>query len=213
MSAGRRYPPTCCFIIEKTDMLIVGDVLVSDELVDKCFCCDLSQCEGACCVEGDYGAPLTPDELGDLDENYPVFKKYMTAEGIESVEQNGEMFVFDGAGDFATPLVERTKACAFAFFEDGVCKCAIEKAFLNGEISFRKPISCFLYPIRASKVGKYIALNYHHWDICASACRKGNELRLPIYKFLREPLIRKFGEDWYKELCNAVEQRNQDNVG
>ena len=194
-------------------MLIVGDVLVSDELIDKCFCCELSQCKGVCCVEGDSGAPLAPDEVGDLDENYPVFKKYMTPEGIETVEQNGDTFVFDGSGDFGTPLVESNKACAFAFWEDGVCKCAIEKAYLNGEIPFQKPLSCFLYPVRASKVGKYIALNYHHWDICKSACRKGAELQLPIYRFLKEPLVRKFGADWYEELCKAVDQRNQDNVG
>ena len=194
-------------------MLIVGDVLVSDELIDKCFCCDLSQCHGACCVEGDSGAPLAPEELGDLDENYPLFKKYMTAEGVETVEQNGETFVFDGSGDFGTPLVESTKACAFAFYENGICKCAIEKAFQNGEIPFQKPMSCFLYPVRASKVGKYTALNYHHWDICASACRYGGELHQPIYRFLREPLVRKFGLEWYENLCEAVEQRNRENVG
>ncbi len=191
-------------------MLIVGDVLVSDELIDKCFCCDLTACQGACCVEGDSGAPLAPEEVGDLDENYPIFKKYMTAEGIKTVEQNGDVFVFDGSGDFSTPLVKSNKACAFAFVEDGICQCAIEKAYLNGEIPFQKPISCFLYPVRASKVGKYTALNYHHWNICASACQKGMETHLPIYRFLREPLIRKFGTEWYEELCKAVELRGQD---
>lgn len=191
-------------------MLIVGDVLVSDELIDKCFCCDLSQCQGACCVAGDSGAPVAPDEVGELEEYYPIFKQYMTEEGIETVEMNGETFVYDGQGDFGTPLMESNKACAFAFFEDGICKCAIDKSFLKGEIPFQKPISCYLYPVRASKVGKYIALNYHHWDICQSACRKGMELQLPIYRFLKEPLIRKFGEEWYEELCVAVEQRNHE---
>ena len=188
-------------------MLIVEDVLVSDELIDKCFCCDLSQCKGACCVEGDAGAPLAPEEVADLDEHYPVYCNYMTSEGIEAVERNGETFAYDGEGDFSTPLVESSKACAFAFFEDGICKCAIEKAFLNGEIPFRKPVSCYLYPVRVSKVGKYWALNYHHWDICGSACRNGAELGLPIYKFLKDPLVRRFGEAWYEALCEAVAQR------
>ncbi|MCQ2283874.1 MAG: DUF3109 family protein [Bacteroidales bacterium] len=188
-------------------MLIVGDVLVSDELIDKCFCCDLSLCKGACCVEGDSGAPVAPEEVADLDENYPFFQKYMTEEGVATIEDIGDTFVFEGEGEFGTPLVPSSKACAFAFFEDGVCKCAIEKAFLSGEISFRKPLSCYLYPVRVSKVGKYIALNYHHWDICKCACKKGKELNLPVYQFLKEPLIRKFGVDWYEELCRAVAER------
>lgn len=188
-------------------MLIVGDVLVSDELIDRCFCCDLDTCKGACCVDGDYGAPVAPEEVADLDENYPAFKKYMTEEGIAVVEDNGDTFVYDGEGDFATPLVASNKACAFAYFEDGMCLCAIEKAFLNGEISFRKPISCYLYPIRVKKVGNYLALNYHHWDICQCACKKGKELQLPAYKFLKEPLIRLLGEAWYADLEKAVTER------
>lgn len=191
-------------------MLIVGDVLISDELIDKCFCCDLAQCGGACCVEGDSGAPLAPEEVADLDEHYPVFQKYMTEEGVATVEQIGETFVFDGQGEFSTPLIESDKSCAFSFREDGICKCAIEKSFLNGEIPFQKPISCFLYPVRASKVGKYIALNYHHWDICKSACKKGTDLQIPIYQFLKESLVRKFSSEWYEELCVAVDQRNHE---
>lgn len=189
-------------------MLIVGDVLVSDELIDKCFCCDLSQCKGACCLEGDGGAPVSPEEVSDLEEHYPTFKKYMIPEGIETVEENGDAFVFDGEGSFATPLLASSKACVFAFEEDGILQCAIEKSFLQGEIPFRKPLSCYLYPVRASRVGKYIALNYRHWDICKTACEKGRELTLPVYKFLKEPLIRAFGEAWYQELLAAIESRS-----
>jgi len=189
-------------------MLIIGDFLVSDELIDKCFCCDLSQCKGACCIEGDSGAPVAADELGDLDENYPVFKKYMTEAGVATIEELGDTFVFQGDGEFGTPLMPDNRACAFSFMEDGICKCAIEKAFLNGEIPFRKPISCYLYPVRVSKVGKYTALNYHHWDICRCACSKGKELDLPAYRFLRQPLIDAFGEAWYQELEQAVAERN-----
>lgn len=192
-------------------MLIVDDVLVSDELVDKCFCCDLSSCKGACCVDGDSGAPVSPEEVSELEENYPVYSRYMTKEGIDIIQQNGDTFVYDGQGEFATPLMTDSKACAFAFFEDGMCMCAIEKAFRKKEIGFRKPISCFLYPIRASRVGKYIALNYHHWDICASACKKGAQEQVPVYKFLKEPLIERFGIEWYERLCAAVDQRKKDN--
>lgn len=192
-------------------MLIIGDVLVSDELIDKCFCCDLAQCKGACCIEGDSGAPVAPEELGDLDENYPLFKKYMSEAGVAAVEETGDTFVFQGDGEFGTPLIPDNKACAFSYMEADVCKCAIEKAFLNGEIAFRKPLSCYLYPIRVSKVGKYTALNYHHWDICRSACQNGKEMGLPVYKFLRNPLIRAFGEAWYNELEMAVrEKRDED---
>lgn len=187
-------------------MLIVGKVLVSDEIVDKCFCCDLSECRGTCCVEGDAGAPLTPEEPADLDENYPIFRKYMTREGVAAIEQNGDTFVFDN-GEFATPLMPHNAACAFSFFEEGICKCAIETAFLKGEIPFRKPVSCFLYPVRESIVGKYIALNYHRWDICASACRKGEELSLPVYRYLKTPLEQRFGKEWYRQLCEAVNLR------
>lgn len=182
--------------------------MVSDELIDKCFCCDLSQCKGACCIEGDAGAPVAPEEVGDLDENYPVFKQYMTEEGISTIESLGDTFVFQGNGEFGTPLMPNNNACAFSFMEDGICKCAIEKAFLKGEIIFRKPISCYLYPVRVSKVGKYTALNYHHWEICRSACQKGKEIGLPVYKFLRDPLIRAFGEAWYADLEQAVKDRN-----
>ncbi len=185
-------------------MLIVGDVLVSDELIEKCFCCDLATCKGACCIEGDAGAPVKPEEVADLDEHYPTFKKYMTEEGIAAIEECGDTFVFNGAGEFETPLVPSNKACAFLYHEDGVAMCAIEKAFLKGEIPFRKPISCYLYPIRVSRVGKYIALNYHHWNICQCARTKGDALNLPAYQFLKEPLIRAFGEEWYEELCRLA---------
>lgn len=191
-------------------MLIVGDVLVSDELIDKCFCCDLSKCHGSCCIEGDAGAPVAPDEIADLSEYYPIFKKYMTAEGVETVDMLGEAFSYNGSGEFETPLVASNKACAFLYYEKDVAMCAIERSFLNGEIPFRKPLSCYLYPIRASLVGKYTALNFHHWDICKSACENGCRLQLPAYLFLKEPLIRKFGPSWFDELCDAVKQREED---
>ena len=189
-------------------MLIVGNVLVSEELIDKCFCCDIEQCKGICCVEGDSGAPVAPDEVAELEEYYSDYKKFMTEEGVAVVD-NGGTFVFNGGDSFDTPLVESNDACAFAFFEDGVAKCAIERCFLNREIPFRKPISCYLYPIRVSRVGDYEALNYDHWSICKSAVENGNRLKLPVYKFLKEPLIAKYGEVWYAELEEMVRLRNE----
>ncbi len=189
-------------------MLIVGNTLVSEELIDKCFCCDISQCKGLCCVEGDSGAPVAPEEVADLEEYFPDFKKYMTDEGVAVVE-NGGTFVFNGDDSFDTPLMESNDACAFAFFEDGIAKCAIEKCFLNHEIPFRKPISCYLYPIRISKVGDYEALNYNHWNVCKTAVENGNRLQIPVYKFLKDPLIAKYGEEWYSELEEMINARNQ----
>ncbi|MBR4135431.1 MAG: DUF3109 family protein [Bacteroidales bacterium] len=192
-------------------MLIVGDVLVSDELFERHFCCDLAQCDGQCCIEGDAGAPVAPEEIADLSEYYPVYRKYMTPEGLAAVEACGEPFVFQH-DEFQTPLLAGQGACAFVFYDDGIAKCAIEKAFENHEIPFRKPISCYLYPIRVSRVGKYIALNYHHWGICESACRYGDELKLPVYVFLKQPLIQMFGEDWYQELCETVRLYQQEGI-
>lgn len=180
-------------------MILINNVLVSDDLFENFFCCDLAQCKGYCCVEGDMGAPIEPDEVGDLEENYPIFKKYMSAEAIAKVEAEGS-FDYDMEGAFVTPLLSDER-CAFAYYdEQGVAKCAIEKAFLNGEISFRKPVSCHLYPIRIKKLPDYEALNYHRWFVCEEACALGTKLRLPVFRFLKEPIIRKYGEDFYLQL-------------
>ena len=189
-------------------MLIIGNVLVSEELIDKCFCCDLEQCKGECCVAGDCGAPIAPEEVAEIEDYYPDFQKYMTDEGVAVIE-NGGTFVYNGGDSFDTPLMESNDACAYAYFEDGVAKCAIEKCFRRGEIPFRKPMSCYLYPIRISRVGIYEALNYDHWSICKSAVEHGNRLKLPVYQFLREPLIAKYGESWFAQLEEVVRLRNE----
>lgn len=185
-------------------MLIVGNVIVSDELIRNCFCCDLAACGGECCIEGDAGAPLEPDEIADLEDNYPIFKKYMSEEGVRCVESNGT-FDYDMEGEFVTPLLS-DEACAYVYYEDGIAKCAIEKAFLNHEIDFHKPISCHLYPIRIKKLPDYDALNYHRWFVCESACELGEKNNIPVYKFLKGPLIRKYGEEWYRMLEEEVEK-------
>jgi len=179
-------------------MKIINNTIISEEIFTECFCCDLHLCEGMCCVEGDVGAPLEPDEISDLEDNYHIFKKYMTPEGVNKVEKDGA-FDYDMEGSFVTPLLHN-ESCAFVFFEDNIAKCAIERAFLNGEIDFQKPISCHLYPIRVKTLPDFEALNYHRWSVCQSACVKGRNLKLPLYRFLKEPLIRRYGESWYSEL-------------
>lgn len=186
-------------------MILINHVLVSDELIENHFCCDITVCQGACCIEGDTGAPLEPLEVGELDEFYPDFKKYMTDEGIAKIEEEG-FFDYDMEGHFVTPLLA-DEACAYLCYEDGIAKCAIEKAYENGEIPFKKPISCHLYPIRIKKLPDYDALNYHRWIVCEPACTKGKEIKLPVYRFLKEPLIRKYGELWFQELEKAAKSK------
>ncbi len=187
-------------------MIKVGDVLVSDDIKDVEFVCHLEKCKGACCVEGDLGAPLEEDELPVMNEILEHVKPYLTPEGLKSIEQQGT-YILDEDGDFSTPTIEG-KECAYAHYDkQGVLKCGIEQAYLDGEISFKKPISCHLYPIRITKNKKgFEAVNYHKWDICSAACSYGKSLQVPLYKFLKEPLSRKYGEMWYKELVIAIEQ-------
>ena len=183
-------------------MIIIGDKLVSDELFEKKFVCDLSACKGACCVEGDSGAPLEEDELGILDDHYDAILPFMRKEGIKAIEEQGK-YLIDTDGDYVTPLVNE-KECAFVTFsKDGTAKCAIEAAWEEGAIPFRKPISCHLYPIRVSKLKTGEALNYHHWPVCKSACSLGKQLGVTVYRFLKEPLIRKYGEEFYDQLEEA----------
>lgn len=185
-------------------MIEIDDKIVSADLLQECFACDISRCKGICCVEGDAGAPLELDEVDILEEEYESYAKYMTEEGRREVEKQGFMVV-DTDGDYTTPLVNNAE-CAFAFTENGITYCAIERAYRNGECSFIKPISCHLYPIRVMKFsnGSY-GLNYHRWAVCHDAVECGKKLGLPVYKALREPIIRRFGEEFYKALEYAEE--------
>ena len=183
-------------------MIEIDDKIVSADLLREYFACDLAACKGICCVEGNAGAPLEMDEVDTLEEEYPNYKPYMTPEGIRAVEAQGFMVV-DEDGDYTTPLVDDAE-CAYAYTEEGITFCAIEKAFREGKTTFRKPISCHLYPIRIGDYGPYKAVNYHRWDVCRAAVELGRKKGVPVYRFLREPLIRKFGEDWYHELEEAA---------
>ena len=185
-------------------MIEIDDKIVSADLLRECFACDISRCKGICCVEGDAGAPLELDEVDILEEEYDAYAKYMTEEGRREVEKQGFMVV-DADGDYTTPLVNNAE-CAYAFTEDGITYCAIERAYRNGECSFLKPISCHLYPIRVTQFsnGSY-GLNYHRWGVCRDAVECGKKLGLPVYKALREPIIRRFGEEFYNALECAEE--------
>ena len=181
-------------------MLIeVKDKVVSTQIFERKFVCDLNACKGACCIEGDAGAPLTLDEIDVIEEDLEAIKPYMRPEGIAAVEENG-VFYMDIDNEPVTTLVNG-KECAFVYFdENGITKCSIEQAHKDGKTDFKKPISCHLYPIRAKKFNEFTALSYNEWDICAPACSCGEELNVSVYRFLKEPIIRAYGEAFYKEL-------------
>lgn len=186
-------------------MILVGQAVISDDVKENFFVCDLEKCKGACCVEGDAGAPLADEETAILDDIYPQIKNYLTEEGIEAIEREGT-WVRDWDGEKVTPTIGNNGACAYALTDErGILKCGIEQAYLDGKITYKKPISCHLYPIRITKYDDFDALNYDRWDICSAACVLGNRLGVPVYKFLKEPLIRKYGEDWYAELVQEIE--------
>ena len=194
-------------------MIIVGQTLVSEELFENHFVCDLNACKGACSIEGERGAPLDADELDRLEEVMDEVKPYMRAEGLKAIEEKG-LYEMDVEGDLVTPLVSTHGACAYVYFDEaGIAKCAIEKAYLAGKTSWKKPISCHLYPIRLANLSEYIALNYHHWPICAPACECGSKLQVPVYKFLKEPLERKFGVEWFAELEEVYQAWKAENQG
>ena len=183
-------------------MIKVENKIISLDIFKKYFVCDLNACKGACCVEGDSGAPLLEEEKNILEEIYEKVKPYMRKKGIVEVENRG-VAVYDEDGDLTTPLVNH-KECAFASFENGITKCTIEKAYLDGKVDFKKPISCHLFPIRIKEYRDFDAVNYEGIKICEPACECGSKLEIPIYVFLKEPLIRKYGEAWYNELLEAV---------
>jgi hypothetical protein len=185
-------------------MISIGKTLVSDDVLEEHFVCDLAKCKGECCIAGDYGAPLDPSELEEIDKYYPVIKPLMQKKGVESVEKLGK-YGKDDEGEWVTPLIDGHAECAYTIFEDGIAKCSFEKAYYDGLIPWKKPISCHLYPVRIRKLKNYEAVNYDRWEICAPACKLGKSLKVPVYKFLRESLIRKYGEEWYKELEIAAD--------
>ena len=186
-------------------MILVGNAVLSDDIKENFFVCNLEACKGACCVEGDSGAPLEDEETKILEDIYPLVKDYITAEGRAVIEAQGT-WVIDADGDKVTPTLGANRECAYALYDErGILKCGIEQAYLAGKTSWKKPISCHLYPIRVTKYDQYDALNYNRWHICDPACQLGKSLQVPLYAFLKEALVRKYGEAWYAELVEDIE--------
>jgi len=203
----RRLPSKGFYLSLKkiSPMILVGNVVLSDDIKENFFVCDLEACKGACCVEGDSGAPLDDDETKILEEIYPLVKDYITEEGRQVIEAQGT-WVIDSDGDKVTPTLGANRECAYALYDArGILKCGIEQAYLDGKTSWKKPISCHLYPIRLTKYDQYDALNYNRWHICDPACQLGKSLQVPLYAFLKDALVRKYGEAWYEELIEDIE--------
>ena len=182
-------------------MVQIQDTLVSLDVFKECFCCDLGQCHGACCIEGDAGAPVDEDEIADLEEAAELLETELTEEARDVINDEGVVTI-DRDGEFVTSVVN-DRDCVFAVQADGCTLCAIDRAHREGRTQVQKPLSCALYPIRLSDVGGLTALNYHRWDVCKNACQLGQKLQLPVYQFLKEPLIRAFGQSWWDE-CELV---------
>lgn len=184
-------------------MFEIGHAIVSRDLLEEYFLCDLEKCKGACCVEGDSGAPLTPEEAQALEEEYPAYRDYLPLNHREIIEKEGFSLV-DSDGDLVTPLVDN-RQCAFSWYnEEGILKCAVERAWAEGKTPFRKPLSCHLFPVRISEYRHFDAVNYQKLDICRPGRECGVKNKLPLWKFLREPLIRRYGEEWFLALEAAA---------
>lgn len=179
-------------------MFQIGKTIVSEDVLEKEFVCNLSACKGECCIDGDAGAPVEDGEVEILRSVYDKVKPFLRPEGIAAIEEQGTSIYGDDE-EYETPLIEGGE-CAYVIYENEMALCGIEKAYNEGLIDWKKPISCHLYPIRIKQFSSFEAVNYHKWHICSDACTLGKELGVPVYKFLKDPLIRKYGEDWYKEL-------------
>ena len=204
-------------------ILEIGGVLISSEILTEFFCCDYEKCKGICCVEGDAGAPVTLEEIADMEEALDTVWSQLSASAQSVIDKQGIAYA-DKDGDMVTSIV-RGKECVFARSltpspspmgegsQDPCWLCMLEKAYREGKTKFCKPISCALYPIREKNFGNgLIGLNYHRWEVCRDAKEKGKALNLPVYKFLKEPLIRRFGKGWYQELCEVAEQLLSESV-
>ena len=189
-------------------MFQIGKAIVSQELLNNEFVCNLSACQGACCIKGEAGAPLEETETKILAEIYPIVKPFLRPEATKSIEEQGTHVVGEDGG-LETPLLNGAE-CVYVIFNGKTAFCGIEQAYNQGQINWKKPISCHLYPVRINPYQSFEAVNYHQWHICSPACELGQELQVPVYKFVKEALIRKYGADWYQELeLVAQEWKNQ----
>ena len=192
-------------------MFQLGKTIVSEEILEKEFVCNLNACKGACCVEGEAGAPLEEQELDELRDNFEKIRPYLEEKGLQAIKEQG-LFTTNELGEHETPLIDG-KDCAYVIYDErNHALCGIEEAYNQGAVQFKKPISCHLYPIRIRQYSEFAAINYHKWEICDDACTLGKELQVPVYQFVKQALIRKFGEKWYHELEEvAVKVKSKQN--
>lgn len=186
-------------------MFVVKDTLVSLDLVEKFFVCDLNVCKGVCCIEGDAGAPISKEEDRLINEYIANVIPLLTPGGVNAIENSGTSY-YDEDGDLVTSLIEGRNCVYTCYNSQGVCLCALEKGFREGKLPHLKPSSCHLYPVRLTKIGNMTAINLHHWKICTCAEKNGEKLGIRAYQFLKGPLIRQFGEEWYKELEKTAQE-------
>jgi hypothetical protein len=184
-------------------MFQIGKAIVSDDILETEFVCNLSACKGACCIDGEAGAPLEDKETEILVDIYADVKPFLRAEGVSAIEEQGA-FIKGTDGEWETPLINKEECAYVVYSEKGIAKCGIEEAYNNGATKWRKPVSCHLYPVRITEYEELTAVNYHKWQICDPACSLGEELKIPIYRFVKEALIRKFGKEWYQKLENIA---------
>lgn len=189
-------------------MFQLGKTIVSEDILEKDFVCNLNACQGACCVDGDAGAPLNAEETKILESIFPKIKPFLRPEGIEAIERLGA-WVKGTDQDLETPLIDN-KDCAYVIFDGPTALCGIEQAYNQGIVDFKKPVSCHLYPVRVKDFTEFAAVNYDRWDICDDACVLGKELQVPVYVFVKEALIRRFGENWYTELEKVAKELTQE---
>lgn len=185
-------------------MIQIQDTILSHDIFEEHFICDLCKCKGQCCVEGESGAPITLEERTQIQSILPEILDDLSPAAREVIDEQGISYV-DHDGELVTSLV-KGRECVFAYYDEhGICKCAIDTAYREGRIPVQKPISCHLYPIRLNEYDQFTAVNYHRWSVCQPAVKKGRAEGLPLFRFLKEPLIRKFGEEWYREVCEAAD--------
>lgn len=192
-------------------MIEIDNILVSDDVVKAQFVCDLIKCKGGCCEDGDAGAPLSKEETQILEDNFEILKPYITKEGMEEIEKKGKYY-YDRSFGWVTPTIDG-KICAYGYYDKkGIIKCGIEQAYLDGKISWKKPLTCHLYPIKTKKTKVYELVNYEPREtMCSPACKLGKKLQVPVYVFLKEALIRKYGEEFYTLLEQIAAQYYKDN--
>jgi Protein of unknown function (DUF3109). len=185
-------------------MIQIQQTILSDDIFEEHFICDLCKCKGQCCVDGESGAPLTEEEFEQIKEIVPVIWDRLSPRARELINEQGIAYT-DYDGELVTSIINGEE-CVFTYFDaDGICKCVIDNAYKEGLISVQKPISCHLYPIRLKEYLDFTAVNYHRWSVCKPAVKLGRKEGIPLYRFLKEPLTRRFGSEWYEEVCEAAE--------